>query len=622
MRILKVLLLLTVASYGSCCPRVCRCESRRKVVYCHERDLQYIPYGIPSDTVELRLQGNRIINSPSSMHNLRHLRHLRKLDLHRNKLTSFPKTLPRSLEQIDLNSNEIRFIGRDAFKFLTNLRELNLDHNDITNDGLSPTAFQNATLLETLTMNGNSLTSFPEMLPNTLRHFQVKKNQIETVSSQSTLRLGKLVTLDLSENVISDGVESGALGFLQSLTSLNLRDNELRHIPSVLPENLEELVLSRNSLRYLRRTSLNLGLQSVDLSFNQLESVEPGALDNLPKLLRIELQGNPWRCDCYLTYLKKWLHSIRPILSSESNVRCSTPAKFSGVTLRAMDVESLVCDVTEGSAFELLNATSMSFEFLFHGFRHSDPEYVSYFAFYGVLECRNCSLRDVVASQSALSVMELASEQRLETLNMVNGLQPESTYVICARTSQQSMNDVTIKSCTSFRSTEAKISGVSVVSGNRGTIPTWGIACIGVLIFGIVVVVMLLLLWRRYTNQSKLSRRRYSTHYSKASIVSRSMDNLHQVQIRQFNGRSFHQRTASTTTLDARKEFDVTIMVRGQDATTSPPSLDSAMGASSACATCSLNRNSDVMIARHEDLRHSWYSAHCATDLDDTGVYV
>ncbi|KAJ7427254.1 Platelet glycoprotein IX [Willisornis vidua] len=64
--------------------------------------------------------------------------------------------------------------------------------------------------------------------------------------------------------------------------------------------------------------------RSLDLRNNSLRWVPAGVLDSPPGLRSVDLEGNPWHCDCRIVPLKLWLQDFSaPALTS---VRCASPA--------------------------------------------------------------------------------------------------------------------------------------------------------------------------------------------------------------------------------------------------------------------------------------------------------
>jgi len=258
------------------------------------------------------LQLNVLENGPITDEVLSSLKKLLKLDLHHNRLTSVPKGLASTLKYIDFRNNFIKYVGKTSLKGLTSLTELRLNQNNITNHGLSPLAFEDTRNLKVLILSDNLLTKFPENLPSSLRLLRINRNRINFVSRKALLRLQNLVNLDLSQNtLLQAGIEKFSLHVLNSLQVLDLSENMLTEVPTNLPESIEELMMSHNQIEYLHNHESNEHgslnsikyLVSVDLSSNNLKSVETRALMNL-KLQSVQLHGNPWRCDCHLRYLK------------------------------------------------------------------------------------------------------------------------------------------------------------------------------------------------------------------------------------------------------------------------------------------------------------------------------
>ena len=454
------------------CPHSCRCNNGRKIVYCNERNLDLIPYGIPSDTGTLHLQINEVRNGPATNEVLSTLRQLKKLDLHQNKLTSVPKGLPSTLEYVDIRSNRIKYVGKTSLKGLTSLAELHLDENNITNQGLSPLAFQDTRNLKVLVLSDNLLTSFPEDLPGSLRILRLNNNRIRFISRKATQRLTNLESLDLSLNVITEKkIEAGSIQALASLRVLEMSQNHLTQIPGDFPETLRTLTLSQNKIEFLFKSknsdhgSLNTieSLTAIDLSSNVLKSVETDAFSNL-KLESIELHNNPWHCDCHLRYLKSWLSSKVTVLSSESNIRCSSPSTFAGVTLNSLDAEALKCASRTNvrNLMSVFNVTSTQVSLLWQSPNQaSDPPFVRRSLIYGLLKCESClpedledfdkpSHQQVTSLMDTYSSMEVTETVRSNPRNasiIVDGLQAGKRYSICVFDSEQEGNSVTMDQC-------------------------------------------------------------------------------------------------------------------------------------------------------------------------------
>ncbi|XP_002127547.2 uncharacterized protein LOC100183310 [Ciona intestinalis] len=645
--------------FSLACPRECRCDKGRKIVFCNERGLKYVPYGIPTNTRVLHLQGNVIVNSPTSEENLRRLSSLRKLDLHGNKLTSFPKKLPSSLEYISLQRNHLKYVGRDVLSGLTRLTELHLDGNNITSAGISRSAFKNALSLQVLVMTGNLLTSLPLNLPPSIRFLRLDKNRIDVVSSSAAKTLTSLSAIDLSHNRINTGLDEGAFSQLSSLRSLNLQANLLHSVPKYLPTGLNELLLAKNKIKFIRSdaTALNSlsGLKKLDLSSNQIESVQVSAFDGLINLRSVELHDNPWRCDCYLLYLKSWSSETAAIIGSQGNVRCYSPGAFQGVTLGSIDVETLSeqCAETSGNAISRQNIGTSILGFGFSGFKAHDPDYLTYIAIYGKLLCSNCTVDTMNPLTKAVEVLEVTATKPVNsTKNQLSNLDPDTRYVICVYTSYTSANDVTVTSCQEFRTAVNPVKENETV--RRKSLPSWLVVTMSAVLFSTVVVIIMLIVWKVYTSRSTVTKSSYVTsherylppQYVQPDVTYPTTGNG--VEIHTYSGNDVKRccagLSASTTTLDARPEFDVALLVRTHNtvrpnshsdtdvASTTQTGITEANGSidslTYAAATLPRRPTSQIyshfhcdVTPRHNDSRYSWFGSP-STDLDDTGVYV
>lgn len=214
---------------------------------------------------------------------------LKLLNLDNNKLTSLEGSFTslRSLQTLSLRSNWIEHIG-DAFAPLTHLRHLNLSKNHLST--LEPQAFANLTQLQTLDLSRNFLTEIGPAL-NHLKHLErlnLSRNSLSAVRLDEIKWLKDLRELDLSQNQISS-VDVTFGHYLSRVSVLNLSDNRLKRI--------------HNGIHYLH------DLNSLDLSYNSISSLDKRDLAKNKRLRRIDMQGNPWRCDASLVRVLQDLYT-------------------------------------------------------------------------------------------------------------------------------------------------------------------------------------------------------------------------------------------------------------------------------------------------------------------------
>ncbi|CAC5406158.1 unnamed protein product [Mytilus coruscus] len=112
------------------CPGACNCYG--SIVDCNSKSLSTVPSGIPSSTIILYLQNNRISSLDINIF---------------NGLTQ--------LQRLNLNGNQITSLDENIFNGLAGLQELKLNDNQMTS--LDGNIFNGLTALQTLDLAGNVL---------------------------------------------------------------------------------------------------------------------------------------------------------------------------------------------------------------------------------------------------------------------------------------------------------------------------------------------------------------------------------------------------------------------------------------------------------------------------------
>ncbi|XP_030066346.1 leucine-rich repeat-containing protein 3 [Microcaecilia unicolor] len=113
-----IFLVLLCFHVGTSCPRKCLCSVNTglMVVHCSSRNLEGIPKDIPTETVFLKLDANKISQIPDNA--FRHLNYLEELDLSQNTIekigTSAFKGITEGLKLLDLSNNHIHSIPKEA----------------------------------------------------------------------------------------------------------------------------------------------------------------------------------------------------------------------------------------------------------------------------------------------------------------------------------------------------------------------------------------------------------------------------------------------------------------------------------------------------------------------------
>lgn len=300
----------------------------------------------------LNLGDNRLTELPSDV--FHPLQQLQYLNLTGNRLTTLPRASFQGLdwlEEIDLSRNRLSVLPYQVFALCKSLARLDLSGNLLVS--LPDHSFRPNKNLQELVLSANRLTKLPPRLfsgLNQLKILELADNEIDTVPRGLFADLVSLQHLDLSGNPITR---------LTSITfhSLsNLRWLSLKNLPvTVLPydvwrpvRKLRTLLLSGTRLEALRNEDLKGldKLETLEVNNSPLREISRCTLDRTPALRKIDLrdsnltflpanvahlsflselqlQGNPWACDCRMFWFVKWAESkehLRTVF--QSGFRC------------------------------------------------------------------------------------------------------------------------------------------------------------------------------------------------------------------------------------------------------------------------------------------------------------
>lgn len=195
------------------------------------------------------------------------------LDMSNNDITSIDNKSVLSyptLATINLANNHIRYVADNVFS--SSAKIINLSNNQINH--LPANLIQTAAVRE-LNLANNTLSAFPSS-------FFVGQYDLEKLSLAGNM----LTTASLSTNLTID---------LLNLIELDLCHNQVQTVPeqflaSML--NLQILKLCGNKLSSVHFPELMPNLVNLDLSSNQLRSIEPGYFSSLPLLTQLSLSDN------------------------------------------------------------------------------------------------------------------------------------------------------------------------------------------------------------------------------------------------------------------------------------------------------------------------------------------
>ncbi|XP_061779809.2 leucine-rich repeats and immunoglobulin-like domains protein 1 isoform X1 [Nerophis lumbriciformis] len=212
------------------------------------------------------------------------------------QLTAAPVDLPVRTVSLNLGHNKLTAIDVKVFADLPNLRELRLDHNELTS---IPDLGQAASKIVSLYLHHNKISSFEGLQTGdlvSLETLDLSNNDITELRGPSFPAGLQIRDLYLSNNKIS-ALELGALDHLGStLQVLRLSRNRISQIPVrafQLPR-LTQLELNRNRIRQVEGLTFQ-GLSSLEvlkLQRNGIGKLTDGAFWDLAKMKVLHLDYN------------------------------------------------------------------------------------------------------------------------------------------------------------------------------------------------------------------------------------------------------------------------------------------------------------------------------------------
>ena len=272
-----------------------------------------------------------LVHWPGSLNHLQQLKNLYvsgSITQHLPVLTfkAFEQTLQTlSIEKTQLLQLPIE-IGR-----ITQMKELSIKHNSIPNgdDIIVETVFADiGDTLETLVLEYDNLSKFPDAIKYlvNMRNLSLAGNHFLYVTEAAIQSIGngKLIFLSFSDCGLKR--VPGALSNLSGLIDLDLSLNDIRSLESHDLDNLPNLVsvsFRGNPLKYVSMSAFNglNSLQMLDLSSTQL-TVIPTTINSLTSLKEIDFTEVGMDCTCDLVWVKQWMdiHNVNIVLLG----RCET----------------------------------------------------------------------------------------------------------------------------------------------------------------------------------------------------------------------------------------------------------------------------------------------------------
>ena len=325
--------------------------------------LQSVPRTMPSSLKDFRLGNNRIKEilvddfqnmtevtlitlNDNMIENVAHrafgsLENLQELWLSRNQLVYIPRGLPASLEKLYIDNNHVVELAPTLFQANANLKYLSLEANKVMK--IHQDSLKDVTQLETLNLQGN---------------------EVSLIDVGTFTHLPELKELVLSNNPVQV-FENGAFADLTSLTELSLShiDHTVTGPEKILDENILAAMpivesidltsspfLTEKLLEILSESeSFTSSVKTLILQYNELTTLPEIIKTAFPNIETIILDGNPWKCDKKLVWLRDWIKSSSVTFHRFEEPTCNQPASLQGRLLSTVEDSELVEEVQQPS---------------------------------------------------------------------------------------------------------------------------------------------------------------------------------------------------------------------------------------------------------------------------------
>ncbi|XP_050348421.1 protein slit-like isoform X2 [Nymphalis io] len=380
---------------------VCDCEHKNEpptvgvVVNCsfHERVLEVDPI-LPDASITLDLSRSNLTNIQQTRTfqsktlvelllnrnflkeinlELFQLPELKILDLSENEIQQLnPNSFKgfTKLEYLNLANNKFTAMSQLNFNSLVNLREIILDNNNLGDDIETRSLFDaqgyglplniQSVSISGVNLNNLNLEYF-KPVDKTLRKLIISNNNLNIIVSLPQ----SLEYLDYSNNPIKK-IRLGDIPLLESLVylkELKLNNLDIEEVPKNV---FSTLMLTNLELKYNKNlkefSNLSFGrqllsdtydfyLEKLTLKGSNLSTLDEALSVLFVKVKRLDLQQNPWVCDCHLAWLRKL--PIAPDLIED--LRCSSPQHLNGKRIFDLNEEDFACLTSswEESQFEI-----------------------------------------------------------------------------------------------------------------------------------------------------------------------------------------------------------------------------------------------------------------------------
>lgn len=222
----------------------------------------------------------------------------------------------------------------------TAVERINLGYNSLS--GLQANGLSGLNKLELLMLHSNMIKTVEDSAFNGLTSLQVLKmsyNRVEKLNKDTFRGLDNLARLQLDHNLITFVHPESFYG-LKRLQLINLEGNQLQQLHP-------DTFISVRFGQILKWSSL----KTIYLSDNALSTLPAAVLSGCSKIENLFLSGNPWSCDCRMSWLAKWIEKHPGALKCKRDKKflkepcpiCEFPLSSRGSSIVQLQSDSYTC---------------------------------------------------------------------------------------------------------------------------------------------------------------------------------------------------------------------------------------------------------------------------------------
>ncbi|XP_032662779.1 uncharacterized protein LOC116840319 [Odontomachus brunneus] len=252
----------------------------------------------------------------------------------RLKRTAFSKM--QSINYISLRGNWLREIEPATFDLLKSLVEVDLSDNLL--DDLPSNLFD-GTMVETLRISGNNLSTLAMISASKLTSLDASKNRIRTIAKEDLDGVPELDQLFIMSNNLKR-IHPHAFSHLDQLSHVDISDNNISSLTEHhfrTNQRLQVLLMNDNPVLQVLPVFRTSGLIYNTFSIFRFEcancglkNIQPGTFDEMPALNRLNLARN--QLTGLPSGLLKELSSLRELDLSDNMISIIQPDMFKGAT--------------------------------------------------------------------------------------------------------------------------------------------------------------------------------------------------------------------------------------------------------------------------------------------------